>query len=97
MYPSYYYSYDIQILAGNLNSKCKMQNANANANGKCNRLSVKPFIATALSYILSKQPKIEAVCSHYLKDVPGGATPRCSTLPDVPQLVVRTVSCSRKT
>ena len=30
------------------NAKCKMQNANANAKGKCNRLSVKPFIATAL-------------------------------------------------
>ena len=39
-----YESEKFQILAGNLNSKCKMQNAN----GKCNRLSVKPFIATAL-------------------------------------------------
>ena len=39
-----------RILAGNLNSKCKMQNANAK--GKCNRLSVKPFIATALLYLI---------------------------------------------
>jgi hypothetical protein len=48
MYPSYYYSYAIQILAGNLNSKCKMQNANANARGRCSGLGVGPFIATAL-------------------------------------------------
>ena len=42
------------------NAKCKMQNAkckmqNANANGKCNRLSVKPFIVIyciVLYYIL---------------------------------------------
>ncbi len=37
------------------NAKCKMQNANANAKGKCNRLSVKPFIATALFNIAVKK------------------------------------------
>ena len=41
------------------NAKCKMQNANAN--GKCNRLSVKPFIATALFILMSIQPTLLSV------------------------------------
>ena len=36
----------------NFGQKFKFEMQNANSNGKCNRLSVKPFIATALFILI---------------------------------------------
>ena len=52
------------------NAKCKMQNANANAKGKCKRLSVKPFIATALFLLTTNIPSIFS--NHSIQILPMG-------------------------
>ena len=47
----------IEFLAGNLNSKCKMQTQMLMQNANANRLSVKPFISTDL-FLLFRQCEI---------------------------------------
>ena len=54
MYLCYHYVPLLLLLLcyPNFGRKFKFEMQNANAKGKCNRLSVKPFIATALFLIL---------------------------------------------